>query len=175
MYYFSSGAELGGAREGHCPPKILPGPPVAPQNFSGLFLKVLHRPLTAPLVAKLAPPNENVCLRPCLHLLQLRVLIQVKCECVWHDIPSIKHTLQCSSTHSQSKMLLYSSKYRDEYIQSVCIEACNHMLLDFLHLLTNKYLYFGINASNIGILYWTWLLLTLALQGGLYRTLHPKL
>ena len=29
---------------------------MAPQNFSGLFLKVLHRPLTAPLVAKLAPP-----------------------------------------------------------------------------------------------------------------------
>jgi len=28
----------------------------APKNFSGLFLKVLHRPLTAPLVAKLAPP-----------------------------------------------------------------------------------------------------------------------
>jgi len=41
-----------------------------PPNFSGLFLKVLHRPLTAPLVAKLtppvAPPNENVWLRPCL-------------------------------------------------------------------------------------------------------------
>ena len=36
----------------------------------GLFLKVLHRTLTAPLVAKLAPPvappNENVWLRPCL-------------------------------------------------------------------------------------------------------------
>ena len=30
--------------------------PTGPQNFSGLFLKVLHRPLTAPLVAKLAPP-----------------------------------------------------------------------------------------------------------------------
>jgi len=50
---------------GHCRPKILPGPP---QNFSGLFLKVLHRRLTAPLVGKLAPPvpppNENVWLRP---------------------------------------------------------------------------------------------------------------
>ena len=30
--------------------------PLPPQNFSGLFLKVLHRPLTAPLVAKLTPP-----------------------------------------------------------------------------------------------------------------------
>ena len=39
-----SGAELGGARWGLCPPIILPGPP----NFSGLFLKVLHRPLTPP-------------------------------------------------------------------------------------------------------------------------------
>ena len=41
----------------------VPGGPTAPQNFAwppqnflGLFLKVLHRPLTAPLVAKLAPP-----------------------------------------------------------------------------------------------------------------------
>jgi len=32
------------------------GVPFPPKNFSGLFLKVLHRPLTAPLVAKLAPP-----------------------------------------------------------------------------------------------------------------------
>ena len=38
------------------PPKFGLAPSVAPQNFSGLFLKVLHRPLTAPLVAKLAPP-----------------------------------------------------------------------------------------------------------------------
>jgi len=54
----SAGAELGG-----CQGRTLP-----PQNFSGL-LKVLHRLLTAPLVAKLAPhmapPNENVWLRPC--------------------------------------------------------------------------------------------------------------
>jgi len=63
----------GGARGvpgGSLPPKILPGPPVSPQNFSGLFLKDLHRPLTAPLVAKLAPPvaspNKNVWLHPCL-------------------------------------------------------------------------------------------------------------
>jgi len=51
----------------------MPGGPLPPQNFAwplsvpqkifrvtsgrvGLFLKVLHRPLTAPLVAKLAPP-----------------------------------------------------------------------------------------------------------------------
>ena len=67
------GAELGGCQGGQCPPQILPGPPVAPQHFSGLFLKVLHRPLTTPLVAKLAPPvappNENVWLRPCWWLL----------------------------------------------------------------------------------------------------------
>ena len=57
--------ELGRCQGGHCPPKILPGP----QKFFRLFLKVLHRPLTAPLVAKLdppvAPPNENVWLRLC--------------------------------------------------------------------------------------------------------------
>jgi len=58
--------DRGGPR-GHCPPKILPDPPVVPPKL-GLFLKILHRPLTAPLVAKLAPPvappNENVWLRP---------------------------------------------------------------------------------------------------------------
>jgi len=54
------------------PPKILPvptsGPPKIRSLSVGLFLKVLHRPSTAPLVAKLAPPvappNENVWLRP---------------------------------------------------------------------------------------------------------------
>ena len=50
------GLSRGGARGcqgGNCPPKILPGPPSAPPKL-GLFLKVLHRPLTVPLVAKLA-------------------------------------------------------------------------------------------------------------------------
>jgi len=65
----------GGAREGHCPPKNFAWPP---KNFSGLFLKVLHRPLTAPLVAKLdppvTPPNENVWLRPCCLQNNLAVL-----------------------------------------------------------------------------------------------------
>jgi len=37
-------------------PKFCLAPQCPPQNFSGLFMKVLHRPLTAPLVAKLAPP-----------------------------------------------------------------------------------------------------------------------
>ena len=66
------GAELGVCQGGPLPPKIFPGPPVPPPKFSawrhaigvGLFLKVLHRPLTTPLVAKLAPPNENVWLCP---------------------------------------------------------------------------------------------------------------
>jgi len=60
----SSPTARGGARG-------VPGGATAPQKFClapqcppklGLFLKVLHRPLTAPLVAKLAlpvaPPNE---------------------------------------------------------------------------------------------------------------------
>ena len=58
----------GGAREVPGEATALPKFCLAPQNISGLFLKVLHRPLTAPLVAKLAPPvalpNENVWLRP---------------------------------------------------------------------------------------------------------------
>jgi len=37
-------------------PKFCLAPQWPPQKFSGIFLKVLHRPLTAPLVAKLAPP-----------------------------------------------------------------------------------------------------------------------
>ena len=53
-------AARGGARG-------VPGEATAPQKL-GLFLKVLHRSLTAPVVAKLAPPvappNENVWLRP---------------------------------------------------------------------------------------------------------------
>ena len=33
MYYFSSGAELGGCQGGHCPPKILSGPPSGPPKI----------------------------------------------------------------------------------------------------------------------------------------------
>ena len=46
---WSAGAEPGGATA----PKNFAWPS---KNFSGLFLKVLHRPLAAPLDAKLAPP-----------------------------------------------------------------------------------------------------------------------
>jgi len=49
------------------------------------------------------------------------------------------------------------------------------MLLDFLHLSRNRYAYFRNRASKVGMLHWTWSLLTLALQGRLYRALHPKL
>jgi len=69
-----SATTRGGARgvpEGALFPKnfawLPSGPPKIFRMTSGgvgLFLKVLHRPLTAPLVAKLAPPNKNVWLRP---------------------------------------------------------------------------------------------------------------
>jgi len=41
---------------GALPSQNFAWPPSDPQTFSGLFLKVLHKPLRAPLVAKLAPP-----------------------------------------------------------------------------------------------------------------------
>ena len=44
-----TGAELGGCQESHCPPKIF-------RVTSCHCIEVLHRPLSAPLVAKLAPP-----------------------------------------------------------------------------------------------------------------------
>ena len=49
------------------------------------------------------------------------------------------------------------------------------MLLDFLHFSRNSYVYFRNRASKVGMLHWTWWVLTLALQGRLYRALHPKL
>ena len=68
----SSGSELGGSRGATAPQNFAWPSKWSPQNFSDLFLKVLHRPLTAPLVAKLAPPvpppYENVWLRPCSSL-----------------------------------------------------------------------------------------------------------
>jgi len=61
----------GGARGvpgGPLPLQILPGPPKIFRVMSCHYIEVLHRPLTAPLVANLAPPvappNENVWLRP---------------------------------------------------------------------------------------------------------------
>ena len=80
--YLRITAIRGGARGcqgGHFPPQILPGLPSAPPKIRslsvGLFLKVLHRPSTAPLVAKLAPPvappNENVWLRPWLQYMSV--------------------------------------------------------------------------------------------------------
>ena len=81
---WKSGAELGGCQGGHFPPKILLGRPSGPPKIRylsvGHFLKVLHRPLTAPLVAKpappVAPPNENVWLRPWIQaqLMELDVM-----------------------------------------------------------------------------------------------------
>ena len=57
----------GGAR-GSLPPKNFAWPPKIFRVTSWHCIEVLHRPLTAPLVAKLAPPvappNENVWLRP---------------------------------------------------------------------------------------------------------------
>jgi len=91
----------GGARGvpgGPLPPKILPGPPSGPPKFFAwrhatalkLFKAIRHRPLTAPLVAKLsppvAPPNENVWLRPC---------------CGWN----------CFSTQNLKTRLLYFSLF----------------------------------------------------------------
>jgi len=46
---------------------------------------------------------------------------------------------------------------------------------DFLHLSRNRHLYLRSRASKVGMLHRTWWLLTLALQGKLYRALQPKL
>jgi len=54
----ATGAEVWGYQGGHCPPPKFCLPPQCPPKFSawrhatgvGLFLKVLHRPLTAPLL-----------------------------------------------------------------------------------------------------------------------------
>ena len=57
-----SGGRVGarGCQGGCFPPKILPVPPSSPAKIFRLTschcIEVLHRPLTAPLVAKLAPP-----------------------------------------------------------------------------------------------------------------------
>jgi len=72
-------------------------------------------------------------------------------------------------------MRLQCSKNKDKYKQSDCIKARNHTLLDFLHLSRNRYTLFLNKASNAGMSHWTWWLLTLVLQGRLYRALQPKL
>jgi len=64
-------------------------------------------------------------------------------------------------------------KESDEYKQSDYIKARNHKLLDFLRLSRKRYLYLRSRASKVGMLHWTWWLLTLALQGRLYRALQP--
>jgi len=60
-------------------------------------------------------------------------------------MPSITQTLQSSITHSQSKMRLYCSVQRimtNTNHLTASIKACNHTLLDFLHLSRNRYVYF---------------------------------
>ena len=72
----ATGAEVWGYQGGHCPPKILPAPPVPPKIFRvtschwGRSLSESPtQTIDSSLVAKLAPPvapqNENVWLRPC--------------------------------------------------------------------------------------------------------------
>jgi len=84
----------GGARGvpgGPLPPKILPGPPSGPPKIfcvtSCHCIEVLHRPLTAPLIAKLAPPvappNEKVWLHPCCESYNKRGKLQLRCSKHW--------------------------------------------------------------------------------------------
>ena len=75
------GAELRGSRGAIAPP---PKFCLARQKFFSLLLKVLHRPLTAPLVAKLAPPNENVWLHPWLRLSQVAIRLLVRPPSTWN-------------------------------------------------------------------------------------------
>jgi len=44
--------------------------------------------------------------------------------------------------------------------KSDCIKARHHMLLDFLHLSRNRYVFFLNRASNAGMLHWTWWVMT---------------
>ena len=48
------------------------------------------------------------------------------------------------------------------------------MLLDLLHLSRNRHTFYINKASKVGMLYWTWRLLTLARHGMLYSALQPK-
>jgi len=54
-----------------------------------------------------------------------------------------------------------------------CIKACNHTLLDFLHLSRKRYIFFHNNISRVGMLHWTRWLLTHVRHGSLYRALNP--
>jgi len=56
--YTYAGAELGGCQEGPLPPQNFAWPPKIFRVTSCHCIGVLHRPLTAPLVAKLAPPMK---------------------------------------------------------------------------------------------------------------------
>ena len=78
---------------------------------------------------------------------------------------------QLTAGYSKVRSLIHRVKC-DYSVQRI---ARNHKLLDFLHLSRNRYLYLRGRASKVGMLHWTWWLLTLALQCKLYRALQPKL
>jgi len=50
------GPELGGCQGGHCPPKILPGPPSGPPKFFRSLSESPTQTIDSSLAAKLAPP-----------------------------------------------------------------------------------------------------------------------
>jgi len=72
MMRMHPGAELGGAKGGHFPQKFCLVPPVAPQKFFRSFSESPTQTIDSPPCCKSGPssgpPNENVWLRPWMHL-----------------------------------------------------------------------------------------------------------
>jgi len=94
---------------------------------------------------------------------------------LWHDTPSIKQNCNVRALTHKVKCDCSVQRIGTNTNNLAAIKACNHTLLYFLHLSTNRYTFLLNKPSNVGMLHWSWWLLTLALQGRLYGALHPKL
>jgi len=136
---------------GTAPPKFCLAPPVAPQIFrvtSCHCIEILHRPLTAPLVAKpappVAPPNENVWLRPCTPACQKQFL----------DKSTAQHEIRCffidhySAVSNNFFNLLYSiSKIALPRYSRVSYNKLN--VWKFGHCLTANFTFPAVTWKNI--------------------------
>jgi len=94
---------------------------------------------------------------------------------LWYDTPSIKQNCNVRALSHKVKCDCSVQRIGTNTNNLAASKARNHTLLDVLHLSTNRYTFLLNKPSNVGMLHWTWWLLTLALQGRLYGALHPKL
>ena len=111
----SPGAELGGAKGGYCPPKILPGLPKFFRSLSESPTQTIDSSPCCKTGSSSGPPNENVWLRPCSSLKHIPLLSYIYCKYhtpTWHRQNFTSHFLACMLFSGTSNNYVRASRMK---------------------------------------------------------------